>query len=133
MIALGPTQLGIQSCSVYKYYRYNYFFNFTSNEINMRTEFKNKFEIDYNCFLKLGATLNSLFSLKTNLNPEILKYVTSKYSKATKQLVLSREEFQKKIDQFSENNIDNYLYCVRPSNIYPFIKNNGILNIPLPH
>lgn len=133
MIALGSTQFDIQSFIFYKYYRYNYFFSFTSNEIDMSEEFIKKFGIDYNCFLKLGVTLNFLFSLKIDLNHEILKYAILKYPKATKQLILSRKEFQEKIDEFSGNNTDNYLYCVRPSNIYPFIENNRIVNIPLPH
>lgn len=61
-----------------------------------------------------------------------MRYIVFKYAKATKKLILPRKDFQKEIDKFS-NNIHDYLFCVRPSYIYPFIEYNGIANLPLPH
>lgn len=132
LIALGSIQFDLQSFNIYKYYRYNYFFTYISKEVNMKEEFNNKFNVDYNSFLKLGSTLSFFCSLKVNLDSKILQYIVLKYSKTTSLLMLSREEFKQEIDKFS-NNIDDYLYCVRPSYIYPFIEYNGIASLPLPH
>ena len=98
----------------------------------MKKEFYKKFNVDYNSFLELGSILSFFCSLKVNLDPQILRYIILKYSKATSLLRLSREAFQKEIDKFSDS-IHDYLYCVRPSYVYPFIEYNGIVNLPLPH
>lgn len=132
LIALGSIQFDLQSFNIYKYYRYNYFFTYISNEVNMKEEFYNKFNVNYNSFLELGSTLSFFCSLKVNLDSKILQYIVLKYAKTTSLLMLSREKFKQEIDKFS-NNIDNYLYCVRPSYVYPFIEYNGIASLPLPH
>ena len=132
LIALGSTQFDIQTYNIYKYYRYNYFFTYVSDKIDMKKEFYKKFNVDYNSFLELGSILSFFCSLKVNLDPQILRYIILKYSKATSLLRLSREAFQKEIDNFSDS-IHDYLYCVRPSYVYPFIEYNGIINLPLPH
>lgn len=132
LIALGSTQFDIQTYNIYKYYRYNYFFTYVSDKIDMKKEFYKKFNVDYNSFLELGSILSFFCSLKVNLDPQILRYIILKYSKETSLLRLSREAFQKEIDKFSDS-IHDYLYCVRPSYVYPFIEYNGIVNLPLPH
>ena len=132
LIALGSTQFDIQTYNIYKYYRYNYFFTYSSDKIDMKQEFYKKFNVDYNSFLELGSILSFFCSLKVNLEPQILRYIVLKYANATSLLILSREDFKKEIDKFS-NNIDDYLYCVRPSYIYPFIEYGGLANLPLPH
>ena len=132
LIALGSTQFDIQTYNIYKYYRYNYFFTYISDKIDMKQEFYKKFNVDYNSFLELGSILSFFCSLKVNLEPQILRYIVLKYANATRLLILSREEFKEEIDKFS-NNIDDYLYCVRPSYIYPFIEYDGLANLPLPH
>ncbi|MDD2378092.1 MAG: hypothetical protein PHS24_04975 [Bacilli bacterium] len=132
LIALGSTQFDLQSFHTYKYYRYNYFFTYVSNNLNMKEEFYNKFNVDYNSFLEFGSILSLFFSLKVNLDSEILKYIVLKYTKTTSLLMISRDEFEKQIDKFS-NSIDDYLYCIRPSYIYPFIEYNKTISLPLPH
>lgn len=132
VVAFGSTQFDIQSYNVYKYYRYNYFFNYVNEEVNMKKEFKNKFNVNYELFLKLGFSLSAFCSLKANLDPQILRYIVLKYVDATTKLMLSREDFSKKIDEYSYN-IDDYLYCVRPSYIFPFIEYKDVVHLPLPH
>ena len=131
-ISYGSTQFDIQTYNLYKYYRYNYFFNYVDENVNMKNEFLQKFSIDYDLFLKLGFSLNFFCSLKINLDPEILRYIVLKYVDATSKLMLSREEFSKKIDEYS-NCIEDYLYCIRPSYKFPFIEYQGIVHFPLPH
>lgn len=49
-IALGSTQFDIQSFNIYKYYRYNYFFNYADKDINMKSEFLENLALTINCF-----------------------------------------------------------------------------------
>lgn len=58
----------------------------------MKEVFYKKFGINYDSFLELGSTLSVLCSLKVNLEPQILRYIVLKYAKATKYLILSRED-----------------------------------------
>ena len=58
LIALGSIQFDIQTYNIYKFYRYNYFFTYVSDKINMKQEFYKKFGVDYNYFLELGSTLS---------------------------------------------------------------------------
>ena len=39
LIALGSTQFDIQTYNIYKYYRYNYFFTYVSDKIDMKKEY----------------------------------------------------------------------------------------------
>ncbi len=132
LIALGSIQFDLQTYNIYKYYRYNYFFTYVSDKINMKEEFYKKFNTNYASFLELGSILSFFCSIKANLDPQILRYIILKYASATKLLILSREDFKKEIDKFS-NNINDYLYSVRPSYIYPFIEYKGVAHLPLPH
>ena len=61
LIALGSTQFDIQTYNIYKYYRYNYFFTYVSDKIDMKKEFYKKFNVDYNSFLELGSILSFFY------------------------------------------------------------------------
>ncbi len=132
LIAFGSTQYDCQSYDIYKYFRYNYFFNYTCPKISMKNEFYKKFGIEYKSVLEFGIILNFLFASKVSLNYKIIEYILLKYATVVKLLTISREEFKKEIDLFAEN-IEDYLYCVRPSDIYPFIKYGQKIYLPLPH
>ena len=43
LIALGSIQFDIQTYNMYKYYRYNYFFTYVSDRVDMKKEFYKKF------------------------------------------------------------------------------------------
>ena len=125
LIALGSTQFDIQTYNIYKYYRYNYFFTYVSDKIDMKKEFYKKFNVDYNSFLELGSILSFFCSLKVNLDPQILRYIILKYSKATCLLRLSREAFQKEIDKISNYVLQLYKQvCLDFKNIYNFFEND---------
>lgn len=125
LIALGSTQFDIQTYNIYKYYRYNYFFTYVSDKIDMKKEFYKKFNVDYNSFLELGSILSFFCSLKVNLDPQILRYIIFKYSKATSLLILSREAFQKEIDKISDYVIQLYKQLHEDfNNKYNFFEND---------
>lgn len=60
MIGTALTQFDIQEFWLYRLYRYNYFFEFTTTKVNMPSEFINKFGCQFNDFLRLGYFLHFL-------------------------------------------------------------------------
>lgn len=131
-IAYGATQYDLQSYAIYKYYRYRYIFNYQTPAVDMKNEFFNKFDIDYLSFIEFGFVLNSLIILYDKISPFIVNYIYSKYDYVLKALTISRGNFAELIDKFS-NNIDDYLFCIRPSQSYPFIEYRNQIYFPLPH
>lgn len=67
LMAEGFVQFDIQEFYPYKFYRYNYFFSFVNNKINMKEQFLSKFVCDYRDYLRrcLKHTFLKL-SLKVN-------------------------------------------------------------------
>lgn len=131
-VTLKSTQIDIQSYNIYKYYRYDYFFNYVNDKVNMKDKFKNKFGVEYESFLKFGFLLSFVYSLNVKSYNNILNYINLKYCDVVTELTISREDFSKKLNEFACN-IDDYLYCVRPVNIFPFIEYEGSIYLPLPH
>lgn len=124
---LALSQFEIQEFYLYKYFRYYFIFN----HISLKDRFSSKFGYIYDEFLEFGFLCNVAFSFdKSNIN-DILDYLFRKYNNIVSQLSISRNKYKELINRFS-NNIDDYMYCVRPIHSYPIIIEKK-LYIPLPH
>ena len=132
MVVTGLTQFNIQEFIPYKLYRYNYYFNFKNNKIDMPKEFYNKLGCSYSNFLKFGYGLHFIFACQAKISENIINYICKKNYFAIKELTLSRDEYIERLDQ-SSNDIADYLYCLRPSYTYPFISYMDRTFLPLPH
>lgn len=132
MITHGLIQFDLQKIIIYKYYRYNYFFTYCSNNINMKKYFYDKFNISYESFVQFGLLLNCLYSTPKIKHIDFLPTICEEYLNVFQTLTITRENFNRLVDMFT-NNIDDYEYCIRPSYMYPFIKCNGKIYFPLPH
>ena len=132
MVVTALTQFNIQEFIPYTLYRYNYYFNFKNNDIDMPKEFLNKFGCSYSYFLKFGYGLHFLFASQATIPWDIINYMCQKIYFVMKELTLSRHEYIERLDQ-STNGIADYLYCLRPSYTYPFISDKGKSFLPLPH
>lgn len=55
---LGMIQFDLQEAQIYKYFRYNYFYNFQNDEIDMTSIFQNMFGAKYEDFWSLSIVLN---------------------------------------------------------------------------
>ncbi|MEN6470138.1 MAG: hypothetical protein ABFC62_01590 [Clostridiaceae bacterium] len=132
-LALSAVQFDIQEFYPYKQYRYNYYFTFCNEKINMPKLFKEKFGCSYNDFLVLAQFLWVLFAENKYYLPQaVLKFILNKFPCAAKQLCISREDYIKELNSITEDSSD-YLYCLRPSYTYPFITQKNMLFVPLPH
>ncbi len=115
-------------------YRYNFFWNFVNDEIDMKKEFSDFFDgLSYSEFRDLCIFIYFYASLKTFSTTNIIKALMYKYKKVINFLSLSREEYKcmqsKKIDDNFENTIFGFNY-LHP---YPFIEFESYVFLPLPH
>lgn len=127
----AATQFEIQESFSFKAFRYNYYFSFCNERINMPRLFEEMFGCKFSDYLLLGQLLWIHFANNHSLQaiyPAIMKH----FSVPITQLTLERQEFIREIGKFA-NSCEQYLYCLRPSYSYPFISYNGHTYCPLPH
>lgn len=132
IMALGLIQFDLQEYNIYKYYRYYWFFNFKNEEIDLIKIFKDYFDCSYEQFMSIGFLLNILYSGDKIIPNEVIEFIIKKYEKAFTKLMANREFLVNQIDKFASN-IEDYLYCVRPFYMYPFIAEKSHVYLPLPH
>ena len=135
-LSLAPlTQFFYQQNYWILYYRYHYFFTFKSEQIDVPAHFYNCFGTYYDEFLQCGVLLYYLiFSGKPLPQDEIQNLLTSKFNTVTAKLSISRTEYVKLQRQALENQtVDEYIFSLRPSYTYAFIKHANRYFFPLPH
>lgn len=131
--AMTLTQFDIQIPFFQKLYRYNYFFNFQDERIDVSNIFLQKFGAKFEQFIELVGYLQFSFDQPQYYNGGILDYlVLSRYKDISKLLTISREEYKKELRQYSDKDED-FAYCVRPSYTYAFIQYDDSIYFPLPH
>lgn len=136
LILTGLTQFILQENKYVKYYRYSYFFNYSNEFVNMKSEFFKKFNQNYDEFLELSNIVNLFFpednSLQSLLNEDFHNLIYKKFSQVIKSLELDRQEFinlQSKLITEPRHYITSYNYLYT----YPFIINQKKRYFPLPH
>lgn len=133
-----PSQVDIQSDIRLLLMRYRYFFTFKNEKIDMNEQFVKKFEIDYDTLVGILLVLNQLCVSDENV-PEANKnalrqflcYISGK--KYIDNFTIEREKYVDEQRLTSGDNINNYPFCIKLVNQYPFVKYNDNLFIPLPH
>lgn len=127
----AATQFEIQELFSFKAFRYNYYFSFTNEELNMPRIFEEMFGCRFSDYLLLGQLLWIYFANNRSLHalyPAIMKH----FSIPIAHLTLERQEFIGEIKKCAKS-CEQYLYCLRPSYSYPFIRYNEQTYCPLPH
>lgn len=135
MIVAGLTQFQIQEPFIYKYHRYNYFFNFKNEKVNMSVEFFNKYGTDYKDFVEFGWLINAFYSKNykhNDDNKKIVDFLFKKYRHVLIKLVIERENLILLQHEVSSN-IDDYVYCFKYFYQFPFVMYEEKFYLPLPH
>ncbi|MDM5352031.1 hypothetical protein QUF65_14180 [Lysinibacillus sphaericus] len=126
-------QSSIQENIHLKLYRYSYFFNFSNQNIDMKSIFNQKFNCDYQDFIDFSIILNSLFSPQFQmLDYKPIFYLINKYSHIVDTLTIERFKIIKLQQNFTKD-INSYMYGFKLFHQYPFIKEKGKLYLPLPY
>lgn len=131
----GLTQFAIQGNISLKFYRYNYFFSFINDEINMKEKFIDKFHCDYDEFRKFAFSIYLLLSDK-EAYPEKAKFITflwEKYRIAAYQLQIEKERFKEAVSELLGDKDENYYYGLKIQYLFPIIETNECRYIPIPY
>lgn len=130
----GMLQFDLQEQQEYKYFRYNYFFNYLNEEenVNISREFGRKFGVSYDKVWQLGVALNVFISSHI-ATKEMVEFIFQSYNDVVQLLTITREDFRSQISSYAHS-IEDYEYCLRPSYTFPFLlEENGSRYLPLPH
>lgn len=132
MMALSATQFDYLESYWHKLYRYTYYFSFINEKINMPDTFQKTFGIDYQSVMTFSLSLWLVYIAKVADVSSCKKELLEKFPKEAALLTISREDFIEELDRIASDPMD-YIYCLRPSYSFPFVRDNEEIYLPLPH
>lgn len=116
-----------------KLYRYNYFFKFKNNEIDLESIFNKKFGAIYDSFSNFCFCILAMsISLSIEQFWECFDIVDKMYPGIKDTLTIDFNEYYKNSLSLC-NNIENIAYSLKISQTYPFIRRDDTIFLPLPH
>lgn len=132
MMVTSATQFDYSESHWHKLYRYTYYFSYVSEKINMPEEFQKKFGIDFQSVISFSLALWMLYITEVKDVSLGKKELMSKYPQVVSLLTMSRDSFIAELDSLTSDPMD-YVYCLRPSYSFPFVKYKKETYLPLPH
>lgn len=133
IMATSLQQFRFQENIVYRLYRYNYFWNFSNNTVNMQNVFSQKFGgINYSEFKELAELIFFFASIKTNTTA-IVREILIKYRHIVEWLKITREEYKRRQSDKNDDNFENAVYCFNYLHSFPFIEYCDLTFLPLPY
>lgn len=129
----SATQMDYQEFIWYKLYRYNFYFTYRNSTIDMKEEFNKKFGVYYSDVCRFALALWVLCSENKihNKNDLLIKLIR-KFQQTANLFLISREDYIAELDKITVSSFD-YIYCLRPSYLFPFIRYDKEIYLPLPH
>lgn len=134
MMICGLTQFAVQGNIIQRLYRYDYFFHFINENINMPTEFERKFGSDFDDFVIFVFTVYLVLSAKNAGNPTVpLSYVFKKYKNVMSVLTITTNSFIEELKGMYGDKFIDYFYGLKIQYVFPFIEATDGIYIPLPY
>lgn len=132
-ITAASTQFYSQQNYMFLFYRYNYYFSFHNDVINMNDIFVNKFHHEHFDYLLMAQSLwLALMSEPETVFSAIMPLIHDCYRDHISMLAISRNEYISQMDNYC-GSYEDYLYSFRPSYSYPFIEYENNYYLPTPH
>lgn len=132
-ITAASTQFYSQQNYMFLFYRYNYYFSYHNDEINMNDVFINKFHHEHYDYLLMAQSLwLAMMSEPETVFSAIMPLILAYYRDHISKLAISRSEYIMQMDNYS-GSFEDYLYSFRPSYSYPFIEYENHYYLPTPH
>lgn len=132
VMVLAATQFDYEESFWHKMYRVSYYFSYVSGAIDMSKEFQMKFDTDYQKVLTFSLALWIIYISEIKDINFCKSKLIEQCPKEVELLTISREDFIVELEKNATAPID-YLYCLRPSYSYPFIRCKEDIYLPLPH
>ncbi|MBE6786429.1 MAG: hypothetical protein E7538_09410 [Ruminococcaceae bacterium] len=114
-------------------YRYDYFWDFSNDRIDMKHIFSKFFEgTEYSDFRDFAVLIFFYASFKNNTS-SIVRTLCVKYMNTVKFLMKSREEYKRIQSDKIEENFENVIFGFNYLHPFPFIEQQGLIFLPLPY
>lgn len=138
MMISALQQFPVQGAFLVKLFRYNYIFNFSNSNVNMKEEFHSKFLTQYIDFA-VFAFIVFVYSSK-DANIKCLKVdrqrILEKAFKidcAFKALCIEKEIYKMNLNALYKNSILDYYYGLKIQYVYPLVSGGDFTYIPSPY
>ncbi len=132
LIVASANQFDFQTSIPYRISRFLEYYTYCDPDIDMNKIFMDKFGVNYLEFVAPILYLFICMADNNSFDERILYELKDKYRKTFEALSITREDYLKEMNLISTVEND-YLYCLKPSYVMPFIEFDGILYNPTPH
>lgn len=126
---LGSLQFKSQENYLTLMYRSNYFFNFSTDKLDMMKAFNLKFNSDYKKFKEMALILN-VFVTHKSVEGKIMAYFREKYSEQIASLTVDVEEVRTTYNNIKNENVFN---AIKPFWQTPYLSINNQIYLVTPH
>lgn len=131
-------QFAVQGSILLKLFRYNYFFTYINDEIDMSKVFVEKFEVEYKEYAVFAYILFEYTSLEfqNRFGREFcVKLVEQALQNkiVQKQLTITKNNYVKELSDFYRGKIEDYFYGIKLQYLYPLIEGENATYIPSPY
>jgi hypothetical protein len=138
MMISALQQFPVQGVYLQKLFRYNYIFNFSNSNINMKEEFCRKFLAPYIDFAVFAFIVFVYCSKDANMKGQevgrqrILEKAF-KIDNVFKALCIEKETYKNELEELYKNNVLDYYYGLKIQYVYPLISGLDFIYIPSPY
>lgn len=131
-------QFPVQGTFLQKLFRYNFFFNFKNDNLNMKATFEEMFENEYRQFELFAFIIFATCSSEGQnlLQRELCHTALSKafsIGSVYKQLSIDKNEYKRLLDSQYNGKILDYYYGLKIQYLYPIIEDLDCSYIPSPY
>ncbi len=131
-------QAPTQGVFLQKLFRYNYFFTFVDNKIDMRKEFCDKFQVPYLEYMIFAFIVFIYCSHESNVlgtPDDCQKLLQKAFNKKAvfKELSIEMSEYKNQLSALYKNNILDYYFGLKIQYVYPLIIGPDYTYLPSPY
>lgn len=139
-VRTGLQQFVFQKHPFNSFYRYNFFFNYENEDLNIKELFEKEFVYSYEDYLLFSWTLYVFSYNSKGFNVEelldlcenVLRFSRDKIIKMINLISISRKEFQELYDNFSSDDFSMRVYDFNPLLSKPLIEEDSNIYFPAP-
>lgn len=134
VIRAAIQQFSVQGIFLPKLFRYNYFFNFCNQHIDMRQAFLDEFKVDYSSFANTAFMVYVALSHTTLSNSsEVILDKAFENNIVLSQLSISKNDYVEHMQELYNSDIIQMYYGLKAHDWWPFIDGENYRYIPAPY
>lgn len=131
-------QFSVQGSFLFKLFRYNYFFTYANDEIDMSKLFREKFVVEYREYAIFAYVLYAFTSLEfqNHSGKEFCATMVEfalRNKTVREHLTITKDDYVKELSEFYRGKVEDYFYGIKLQYLYPLIEGEKEIYIPSPY